>query len=130
MEINKNTKLKDVMRSASGHDIIARLLYAIGLDEDLVEKTPLGNIQIKALTKLSLGKLNDSSIDALLRLLNSLKDEVEEDKDVPIREEWWKEAIFYQIYPRSYYDSNQGYYDETRSHQITRCRCDLVLTFL
>ena len=48
MEINKNTKLKDVMRSASGHDIIARLLYAIGLDEDLVEKTPLGNIQIKA----------------------------------------------------------------------------------
>ena len=106
MEINKNTKLKDVMRTASGHDIIARLLYAIGLDEDLVEKTPLGNIQIKALTTLSLGKLNDSSIDALLRLLNSLKDEVEEDKEVPIKEAWWKEAIFYQVYPRSYYDSN------------------------
>ena len=24
----------------------------------------------------------------------------------PVSEKWWKEAVFYQIYPRSFYDTN------------------------
>ena len=104
--IERNSRLKDIMKTPSGHDVIARLLYSFGLDENIVTKTPLGNITIGALQKLSFGKLNDASIDALLRLLNSLDEEVIEEDDTPIKESWWKEAIFYQIYPRSFSDSN------------------------
>ena len=104
--IERNSRLKDIMKTPSGHDVIARLLYSFGLDENIVTKTPLGNITIGALQKLSFGKLNDASIDALLRLLNSLDEEIIEEDDTPIKEAWWKEAVFYQIYPRSFSDSN------------------------
>ena len=104
--IERSSRLKDVMKTPSGHDVIARLLYSFGLDENIVTKTPLGNITIGALQKLSFGKLNDASIDALLRLLNSLDEETSEEEEIPVKEVWWKEAVFYQVYPRSFSDSN------------------------
>ena len=105
MEITRKSNLKTVMKSASGHDIIARLLYSLGLDESLITNTPLGNLNIGSLKRLSFGKLNDESIDALLRLLNSLPGQ-EDEEEAEIKRAWWKEAVFYQIYPRSFYDSN------------------------
>ncbi len=105
MEITGRTRLKEVMKSPSGHDIIARLLYSLGLDEGAVTKTPLGYLTIHSLKRLSMGKLNDRSIEALLRLLNSLDDE-EPGERKGVKHEWWKEAVFYQIYPRSFFDSN------------------------
>ena len=93
------------MKTSSGHDIIARLLYSLGMDESIIDKTPLGLMKIGSLKYLSLGKLNDSFIDALLRIFNSLKEETDDD-DCEIKRAWWKQAVFYQVYPRSFFDSN------------------------
>lgn len=103
--VTRDTKLKDILRSPAGHDILAKALYAAGLDLSVITKTPLGSLKISALQKLTAGKIDDKFIDSLLGILNSEKDAPLED-DAPDQPKWWKEAVFYQIYPRSFCDSN------------------------
>ena len=103
--VTRETKLKDILKSPAGHDILAKALYAAGLDLSVITKTPLGSLKISALQKLTAGKIDDRFIDSLLGILNSEKDAPLED-DTPVRPKWWKEAVFYQIYPRSFCDSN------------------------
>ena len=105
MNVSRSSRLKDVMKTPSGHDVIARLFYSLGLDEALIEETPLGPLKIGSLKKLSLVKIDDSAIDALLQLLNSMPEETNEEAG-EISRAWWKEAVFYEIYPRSFCDSN------------------------
>ena len=103
--VTKNTKLKDILKSPAGHDIINKALYAAGIDSSVITKTPLGSLTLASLQKVSMGKIDDEIIDSLLGILNSEKDAPLED-DAPIEKKWWKEAVFYQIYPRSFNDSN------------------------
>ena len=40
------------------------------------------------------------------RDLINLEKDVPAKGDGPVKETWWKEAVFYQIYPRSFYDTD------------------------
>ncbi|MCM1545226.1 MAG: alpha-glucosidase, partial [Ruminococcus sp.] len=104
-KVTRETKIKDILKSPSGHDIIKKALYTIGMDASVITKSPIGSMKISALQKLSFGKIDDAFIDSLLGLLNSEKDLPLED-DAPLEKKWWKEAVFCQIYPRSFNDSN------------------------
>ncbi|MBP3398185.1 MAG: alpha-glucosidase, partial [Erysipelotrichaceae bacterium] len=50
-------------------------------------------------------QLGPDFFDALLHLVNIEQDEIKP-KHGDITPAWWKEAVFYQIYPRSFYDTN------------------------
>lgn len=97
--ITPNASLRELYATPLGHDILARLLLSLGKSEKMLQG-PLGWLKLKHLRPF-VGK---ALIDALIDMLNLAEDEI---TDSPkITPKWWKEAVFYQIYPRSFCDSN------------------------
>lgn len=105
MLVNKNTPISEIIRTPAGHDIIMKALYSVGLSGDFLRKGPLSKLTLNKIIKLSKGKISEEFIESLLGILNSEQD-IPLDDDAPIERKWWKEAVFYQIYPRSFKDSN------------------------
>ena len=65
----------------------------------------VANIKLSTVEKIAAKKVGTGLFDALLHLINSEADVPMASKE-PITEKWWKEAIIYQIYPRSFFDTN------------------------
>ena len=103
--VTRNTPIGEILQTPAGHDILAKALYSVGMGLDILKKGPLAKLTLAKLQKLSGGKIDDAFIDSLLGILNSEKSVPLED-DAPVEKKWWKEAVFYQIYPRSFKDSN------------------------
>ena len=103
--MDRNSKIKDLYNNPIGNDIIKKVLTSMGKKESLVTNPIVGNLKIKTVESMLKGKVGTEFFDVLLRLLNSEKD-VPVTKHGEISKAWWKEAVFYQIYPRTFTDSN------------------------
>ena len=102
-KLTSESKLKKVYAHPVGHDIIKRVLTALKLKDTLVTNPIVGNMRLQTLSGLIKKNLGDYG--SLLALLNTEQD-VPASGDADIKEAWWKEAVFYQIYPRSFMDAN------------------------
>jgi oligo-1,6-glucosidase len=100
-----NNRVKDVYANPVGRDIIRKILLQMGRSDIIVRNPVVGNLKLKALPKLSKGYVDEAFLDTLLELLNSESDTPRSD-DCHAAPAWWKEAVFYQIYPRSFKDGN------------------------
>ena len=104
-KIDKNSTIKEIYKTPVGHDVVDKLFMALGAKQNGLTKAVTGNIKLKSLPKLTNNLVSDEMLDSLIRLINS-------EKSVPVhgigkvKKAWWKEAVFYQIYPRSFYDTN------------------------
>ena len=100
-----NSCIRDLYRNPVGHDVIQKLLLQTGYSDWLIENPVVGHIKLKYLPTLTRGFIDQEFLKSALELLNSEPDVPREtaEADQPA---WWKEAVFYQIYPRSFKDSN------------------------
>lgn len=103
--LSKNSRIKEVYAHPVGRDIIRKILLQLGKGDRIVNNHLVGNIKLKILPKLLKGKVDDTFIDTFLNLLNGEPDTPRTDNRA-VKPAWWKEAVFYQIYPRSFKDSN------------------------
>ncbi len=99
------SKLRDLYDNPAGYDIISKILLQAGLPRKLVFNPLTGALPLSFLYRLTEKKIGSGFFDTLLALLNQSRDSLGNapHEDAPA---WWKEAVFYQIYPRSFMDGN------------------------
>ncbi|KAF5053929.1 Oligo-1,6-glucosidase [anaerobic digester metagenome] len=103
--LNQNHTVGDVMDHPLGQDILLKLLLQIGISRRFLGHPLIRRIRLSHLPRLTGGKVDEGFVATVLELLNSEPD-VPGIGSGPGRAAWWKEAVFYQIYPKSFMDSN------------------------
>jgi oligo-1,6-glucosidase len=104
-KLNDHSKLKEIYQSPIGHDIIYKLLLQLNKKESLITNPIVGNLKLKTIARLAKKSLGENFFDTLLELLNSEEDTPSKSSQ-EVERTWWKQTVFYQIYPRSFQDSN------------------------
>lgn len=104
-KLTLDSKIKEIYATPIGHDVVGKLLMQMGKGEELIRNPIVGNRKLGTIAKLTGKKLGIGFFNTLLTLLNT-------EQDTPIQgsgsitPKWWKEAVFYQIYPRTFRDTN------------------------
>jgi oligo-1,6-glucosidase len=104
-KLDYNSRIKEIYSNPIGHDIVYKLLLQLNKKESLVTNPLVGNLKLKTVAALAKKSLGNDFFQTLLDLLNSETDSPDSDSS-EITKTWWKQAVFYQIYPRSFRDSN------------------------
>lgn len=104
-KLTLNSKIGELYQTPIGHDALAKVLLQLGISEKVLINPIVSNLKLKTIATLTKKQLGPTFFESLINLINI-------EKDVPfvskgeITKKWWKEAVFYQIYPRSFYDTN------------------------
>ncbi|AYF98384.1 alpha-glucosidase [Protaetiibacter intestinalis] len=103
--ITRRSRVRELYAHPLGRDIVDSLAHQVGRSPRWVDNPLVGALRLGALPRLSGGRLDDAFVDALVGLLAAVPDRPNPGP-MPLREAWFKEAVFYQVYPCSFQDSD------------------------
>ncbi len=99
MTYDLHSTLRQVYDHPVGHDVLGKIAMQLGVSSGLFTGWPLGGMRLGTLQRLGKKQLEDGFVSMLLGLLNQEQARVGEEAKPPA---WWRDAVFYQIYPRSF----------------------------
>ncbi len=132
-KLTRESTVGDLYRTPVGEDVVNKLLLQLGVSRKWVTNPLVAHLKFSTILRLAKGKVDPEMIDAILhlagsedagvnadaeqasRMLGAAEESAKEAGGVSgaaatsgggIRHAWWKEAVFYQIYPRSFVDGN------------------------
>lgn len=105
-KFSRQSRIKDLLESPVGFDILSRFAMGLGLEPSFFAKPGIGSIKLGTLAKLAGKMLDEKAIDGILYMLNCVEPMQPVRKEGDYEQKDWKELVVYQIYPRSFCDSN------------------------
>lgn len=101
----RDSKIKTLFDAPLGEDILNLILYMSDKSPFFIKNPIVGNISLKKLPSLTKNVVTEDFLDTFIEMLNREPNKLECDIS-SVKHTWWKSAVFYQIYPRSFMDAN------------------------
>jgi oligo-1,6-glucosidase len=121
--ITRDTRIRDLLKNPIARDVLGRLTQYAGVSEKLILNPIIKSLKLSAIPKFAGKSIRDADtvIDTMIDLFN--QEDGTKKPSPSNRKAWWKEAVVYQVYPRSFMDGNgdgigdlKGIIPETRLH--------------
>ncbi len=100
-----SSRVRDVWAHPLGRDVIEKILLQLGRSPRWVDNPLVGALRLSTLDRWLSRRVGEGFFATVIELLSQHAD-VPASDTTAARDEWWKHAVFYQVYPRSFMDGD------------------------